>query len=147
MAMTQKERDRFDLLLSDAIESLPENFRSVIDEIPVIVVDRPDPKLLAELREEGVIPPADQDTDPDDDLMGLHSGLAITERSVDSGAHLPGQIHIFREAIIDLTTDGECWEAEHADEEIYEEIRITLLHEIGHHFGLDEDELDRLGYS
>ena len=60
-------------------------------------------------------------------------------------------IHIFREGIVNLATEDEegralGWKAEHAEESIYEEIRITILHEIGHHFGLDEDDLEELGY-
>ena len=143
--MTDAERERFDLLLEDAIESLPPRVRAVIEEVPVIVVDRPDKKLLESLREEGVVPPAKEGDD--DDLMGLHTGLAITERGLEHSGQLPGSIHIFREGIISLACGREGFEADHADEEIYEEVRITLLHEIGHHFGLDEDDLDELGYA
>ncbi len=139
--MTEALRERFDQLLEDALASLPDRFREVIEEIPVIVVDRPDPKLVRELKREGVIP-ADA-PDDEEELMGLHSGVAITERSVEGPVSLPAQIHIFREGIV---AHAGGWEQEHADEEIYEEARVTLLHELGHHFGLDEDDLDDLGY-
>ena len=143
--MTDTEREQFDELLTEAIESLPERIRAVIDEVPVIVDDRPTQKLLNELRAEGVLPPADPNDA--DDLMGLHTGLAITERSVEASGTLPGSIHVFREGIVHLACGSEGFAAEDAEDLIYEEIAVTLLHEIGHHFGLDEDDLDRLGYS
>jgi predicted Zn-dependent protease with MMP-like domain len=144
--MNAAERARFDRLLEDAIDSLPASFRGVIEEVPVIVVDRPDAKLIAELRREGVLPEPESGTNAADDeeLMGLHSGVAITEQSVERSGDLPGQIHVFREGVV---AHAGGWDQEHADEEIYEEIRVTLLHEIGHHFGLDEDDLDQLGYA
>lgn len=141
--MTDELRERFDGLLEDALETMPAHFRRVIEEVPVIVVDRPDAKLLDELRREGVIGP-DEGTGPDDSPMGLHSGVAITEASVERSGELPGQIHVFREPIVAFAGG---WEQPHADEEIYEEIRVTLLHEIGHHFGLDEDDLEGLGFA
>jgi predicted Zn-dependent protease with MMP-like domain len=60
-------------------------------------------------------------------------------------------VHIFREGIIDMAGGWEEGEDEHGayggEERIREEIRITILHELGHHFGLDEDDLERLGYA
>lgn len=142
--MSPALRDRFDQLLEDVLETLPPAARGVIEEIPVIVLDKPDAKLIQSLRREGVLPPeGEADAEGDDDLMGLHSGVAITEASIEGPVTLPGQIHVFREAIVDHAGG---WDQEHADDEIYEEIRVTLLHEIGHHFGLDEDDLEELGY-
>ncbi len=140
--MTDELRERFDRLLEDALESMPPAFRRVIEEVPVIAVDRPDETLLAELRRDGVIGP-DEGNTAEDSLMGLHSGVAITDRSIETSGDLPGQIHVFREPIVEFAGG---WAQLHADEEIYEEIRVTLLHEIGHHFGLDEDDLDELGF-
>ncbi|MBL8990852.1 MAG: metallopeptidase family protein [Phycisphaerae bacterium] len=136
--MTGEQRERFDALLQDAIDAMPEQFREAIDEIPIIVVDRPDAALVKELIRDGVLEPGEEDP------MGLHTGVAITERSVEWSGGLPGTIHIFRAPIVDLAGG---WDQANADDEIYEEIRVTLLHELGHHFGLDEDDLDRLGYS
>lgn len=160
--MTPAERERFDALLGDAIASLPPAYRRVIDEIPIIVLDRPEGKLLEQLRREGTLPPEGegveardkQDEGEDDDatdLMGLHTGIAITEQSVGGagggGLELPPTIHIFREGISAHALGDEGWNSPDADEELYEEIRITLLHELGHHFGLEEDDLDQLGYA
>ncbi|MCE2968315.1 MAG: metallopeptidase family protein [Phycisphaerales bacterium] len=158
--MSPELQDRFDALLQDAIDALPDHFQDALHELPVIVEDRPDPAMIADLRREGVLPPPEQpqsrdgnpreqpgdedNSDTDDDLCGLHSGIAITEQSVNTAFELPPTIHIFREPIVRLAGG---WEQPNADDEIYEEVRITLLHELGHHFGLDEDDLDELGYA
>jgi predicted Zn-dependent protease with MMP-like domain len=91
--------------------------------------------------------------DPEDRaaLCGLHSGIPLTERSVEHGG-LPEVITLFREGILEEAGGWEEWTDDDGTElggreRILREIRITLLHEIGHHFGLDEDDLERLGYA
>jgi len=123
--MTASERRRFDELLEAVLATLPPRLHALLDEAPLIVEDHPSPALCAEL---GI--------GPDDVLCGLHSGTPLTERSVETD-EFPETIHLFREGILD-----------HADgwDRVREEIRITVLHEIGHHFGLDEDDLAELGY-
>ncbi len=138
--MNPKLLARFDALLDDAVESLPPHYRRLLDEVSVVILDRPTAQMIKELERDGVIEPGMDPTE----LCGLHTGSGITERGVDDTGLLPDQIHLFREGIVD-TAGG--WEIEHADEAVYEEIRITLLHELGHHFGLDEDDLDELGYA
>jgi predicted Zn-dependent protease with MMP-like domain len=135
--VTEAERDRFDALVEDAIESLPARVRALLDEVPLVVIDQPDEAML---RDVGVAP---GDEGALDELCGLHTGTALTERSVQHTHDLPTVIHLFRRGIVSLAGG---WEGASADEEVYEEIRTTLLHEIGHHFGLDEDELAELGY-
>ena len=142
--MNRTQQERFDALLEEALEGLPPGVAQVIEEMPVIVEDRPSDELMAELRRQGVIGPDDRPGGSGDEPMGLHSGIAITEQSVNHSGELPPTIHVFREALVQFAGG---WDQEFADEEVYEEIRITLLHEIGHHFGLDEDDLDRLGYA
>lgn len=146
--MTPAERDRFDALMDDVVDSLPARLRELLEEVPVIVLDEPTPQMLEDL---GVDP---DDSEALDELCGLHTGIALTERSVEHAGELPTQVHLFRRGIIALA--GGWDEHEEVDEQgpyraggedaIYEEIRITLLHELGHHFGLDEDDLARLGY-
>lgn len=153
--LTDEQRERFDRLLEEGIESLPEGIRALIDQVPVVVLDRPSAELVESLKKEGTLEPEADGSD----LCGLHTGVAITERSIEGlhgvgwgggtlGADLDGagpeQICLFRLGIVDLAGG---WEQPHADQEVYEEIRITLLHEIGHHFGLDEDDLEGLGYA
>lgn len=146
--MTPNQRERFDALLQDAIDALPPRVRALIDEVPVVVLDQPTPEMIRELIADGVLEPGDDALD----LCGLHTGIGITDRSIDDpagwgaldGSGVPEQIHLFRRGIVDLAGG---WDEPDADDFIYEEIRITLLHEIGHHFGLDEDDLDRLGFA
>lgn len=134
--MTPAERDRFDALVEDALAALPPRVRPLLDEVPLVVLDEPTPEMLRDL---GIDP---ADADALDELCGLHSGTAITERSIEH-PELPDVIHLFRRGIVALAGG---WDQEHADERIYEEVRITLLHEIGHHFGLSEEDLEELGY-
>lgn len=139
--MVEAERERFDRLLEEVLEDLPDGVRSLLDEMPVIVEDRPSESLLKELAGDGeAIGP--------DELCGLHTGTAFTERSVTISGEMPSEIRLFREGILaeagGWETKGEDPDA--VDDAVYEEIRITLLHEVGHQFGLDEDDLERLGY-
>jgi predicted Zn-dependent protease with MMP-like domain len=137
--MSPDERERFDRLLESVLDELPDELHRLLDEAPLVVEDAPSAELLQSMG----LP-------EDDDLCGLHEGLARTERSVEQPS-LPDVITLFRRGIVDLaggwacvTQDGETSGGEAA---VREEILVTLLHEIGHHFGLDEDDLDRLGYA
>ena len=139
--MTRAERDRFDALLEGVIAALPRRIHDLLEEAPLIVDDHPSAERIAVL---GLEPDGDK-------LCGLHSGAALTERSVVHGHESPETIHIFREGVVDhaggwetwIDEDGQRWGGADA---VREEIRITLLHEIGHHFGLSEDDLADLGY-
>lgn len=145
--LSPAQRDAFDRLLEDAIREVPPRVQQMIEQVPVVVLDEPTPEMVEQLKRDGTLGPEDDGLD----LCGLHTGVALTERSVedplgwglgtDGGA--PEQVHLFRRGICDLAGG---WNQPHAEQEIYEEIRITLLHEIGHHFGLDEDDLEALGY-
>lgn len=136
--LSQPIRDRFDALLEEAIEQLPPAVRALLDEVPVVALDRPTPEMLRDL---GVDP---KDEDAALEFCGLHTGVAATERAVDRSGELPSEIHLFREGILDLAGG---FDQPDADDVVYEEIMVTLLHEIGHEFGLSEDDLDQLGYS
>lgn len=135
--MNDRERARFDALVERVLATLPPTILELFDEAPLIIEDRPDPQTLREL-----------DMDPNDpeeaaSLCGLHTGLMITERSIEDQT-LPSQIHIFREGIV-LEAGG--WDRADAEDRVLEQIRITILHEVGHEMGLDEDDLDELGYA
>lgn len=134
--MTQQERDRFDALVEDALDALPRRVRALLDEVPLVVEDEPSAQILRDL---GIGP---DDASAPDEICGLHTGTAMTDRAA-VHEDLPDVIHLFRRGIVSLAGG---WGQPNADEEVYEEIRITLLHEIGHHFGLDEDDLEELGY-
>ena len=134
--MSPAERRRFDELLEALIEALPRHLQRVLEEIPVVVLDRPTAAMLRDL---GVA--RENWAEEARTLCGLHSGTMLTERSIERSGDLPTDIHLFREGIV-----GAAGGWEQGRDRVAEEIRITLLHEIGHHFGLDEDDLDRLGY-
>ena len=132
--MNRTERDRFDGLLERVLDAAPPEVRRAIERVPVIVLDRPTPELLDELG-------LGDDPDAGDELCGLHTGVSEIEASVEDSGSLPSDIHLFREGIV-ATAGG--WGG--GDGPVAEEIRITLLHELGHQFGLDEDDLADLGY-
>jgi predicted Zn-dependent protease with MMP-like domain len=141
--VNRRQRRRFDALLEQVLGALPPPLHELIERVPVIVEDRPAPDVLREL---GI------DAADADELCGLHSGRALTERSFEHEPELPEHIHLFREGIVvqagGWLDDGEDEEGRPVggDEAIEDEIRITLLHEMGHHFGLEEDDLLDLGY-
>jgi len=132
--VTPEERAEFDRLFDGVLGRLPQQALEVIDRVPVILEDRPEPDLL---REFGIDP-----TGPDAhlELCGLHTGVMDTELEIEMDGVLPSQIHLFREAIV-------CHAGGWDDPgEVERQIGITLLHEIGHQIGLDEDDLDDLGF-
>jgi predicted Zn-dependent protease with MMP-like domain len=112
-------------LVADVIARLPPRVRGAIDEIPVVIDDLPP---LAVVRSSaGEIHP---------DTLGLYTGQDLAARSSLDPAGLPSMIHIFRRNLERFALDRS---------ELDEEIRVTLLHELGHHLGLDEDDVDALG--
>lgn len=132
--MNDRHRARFDRLLEEVIEALPERIARLLDEVPVIVEDLPGDDILADLG---------MPRDEADELCGLHTGEAFTERGVEGTGPFPSEIRLFREGIV---AEAGGWGGADADERVREEVRITLLHEIGHQFGLSEDDLTGLGY-
>ena len=147
--MTDEHRERFDRLMEDALEALPPKIHELIEQVPLVVLDRPTPEMIKALEREGTLEPGADPTE----LCGLHTGVAITDRSIEDPAGWgpwggegsgPEVIHLFREGIVSLAGG---FDDPNADDEIYEEILVTILHEVGHHFGLDEDDLEELGYA
>ena len=139
--MNDAERERFDRLLDQVLHDLPMQVRELFDEAPIIIEDRPSRDLLEEM-----------DLDPDDDtLCGLYTGTPVIERSIDDGPRSPDCIHLFREGIIQQAGGWEpCVDEDGkpcgGEASVAHEIRVTVLHELGHHFGLDEHDLERMGY-
>jgi predicted Zn-dependent protease with MMP-like domain len=137
MTMTGDERNAFDAHLESVLARLPDDLQRLIRTVPLIVEDHPAEPIMREFGLEAI-----------DELCGLHDGIPLTERSVDHDhTGVPEHIMIYREGIIANafeqapTDDGYV-----DDQELRRQIRITVLHEIGHHFGLDEQQLDELGY-
>ena len=139
--MRRRERERFDELFEEVLAELPEGIHRLLEECPLVLEDRPSLAIREELG---------MTNDEDDILCGLHTGVPLTERSVER-PDVSDVVHIFREGVVDMAggwEEGEDDEGPFGGEErIRKEIRITILHELGHHFGLDEDDLDKLGYA
>ncbi|HSC93117.1 MAG TPA: metallopeptidase family protein [Gaiellaceae bacterium] len=105
-----------------------EQVRAALDELP--------PHLARALENVAVVV---EDEHPDDpDLFGLYEGIPLTERSSLDGGQLPDRITIYRRPLEEEFVDPD---------ELREEIRVTVLHELAHYFGIDEDRLDELGYA
>jgi len=119
------ERKAFEALVQSAIRDLPSEFREKLRNVVVIVDDQPSKELLERME----IP-------PEDTLLGLYEGVPLTERGFDPPLY-PDRIWIFQKPI-----EEECSN----DKEVLEEVKITLVHEVAHFFGLDDDYLEELGY-
>ena len=110
--------EQFDELVSAALDRVPAELAALMDNCVVLVEDRP---------------PADAP----DDLLGLYEGIPLTERGEFYSAVLPDQITIYR-----LSITGAC----DTEEQVVSEVRTTVVHEVGHHFGIDDERLHELGY-
>ena len=110
-------RAEFEELVAEAIDDVPEPFASALHEVAVVVEER-----------------APRDMGP---LYGLYVGYPLVDGPMPSGA-LPPRIAVYMRPLLDHCADAD---------EVVEQVRITVLHELGHHLGMDEDDLDRLGYA
>ena len=130
--MDSSLRGQFDRLLDEVVANLPHYARELLDRVPMIVEDYPSQDVLRRL---GVR--------HRDHLCGLYTGIPLTQRSVEHSGVLSDVIHIYRRGILAASSDQNG----RIDEmELRRQIRITILHELGHHHGLGEDELRELGY-
>ncbi len=108
---------RFDELVSDALDQIPPKLTAALDNVVVLVEAR----------------------HPDEpDLLGLYEGIALTERDSSYAGSLPDTITIYRDALLDICE---------TEDEVVEEVAITVVHEIAHHFGIDDDRLHELGWA
>lgn len=115
----------FDRAVEQALAEVPDEFQRYLDNVVIEVRARPDAKLLREY-------------DVPDDLLGLYVGVPLEDKGPElAPTPMPDRILIFRDTLCEMC---ESWD------ELVEEIRITVLHEIGHYFGLDEEQLGELGY-
>ena len=115
---------RFEDLVAEALAAIPMPFAAALDEVAIVVEDEPS---VDQLR--------DNELGPDDTLYGLYEGVARTEYGAD-WIVLPNRISLFRLPL----------EADFADpDELAEEVRTTVIHELAHHLGIDDDRLHSLG--
>lgn len=118
------DRRRFEQLVERAVTDLPEFFQEKLENIAIIVEDVPPPELEEEYRREGQL------------LLGLYQGVPRPDRSVWAHYPYPDVISIYQRNIEHVAR---------TEEEIIREVQKTVMHEIGHYFGMDEDQLRELG--
>lgn len=107
---------RFDELLGDALDLIPPELAAAIDNVVVLVEDR----------------------DPEDpELLGLYQGIALTERDSSYAGALPDTITIYRDSLLEICD---------TEDDVVTEVAITVIHEIAHHFGIDDERLHELGW-
>jgi predicted Zn-dependent protease with MMP-like domain len=109
-------RAAFEALVEQALDEIPDEIAGLVHNVVVLVEDEP---------------PAD-----DPDLLGVYDGVSLTERAGDHTG-LPDRITIFRNPLLEMCED---------EAELVDEVRITVVHEIAHHFGIDDTRLHELGY-
>lgn len=117
--MIEMSEEEFEGLVADALDELPEAFVERLDNVVFLVTDRAEP-------DQG---PAD--------TLGLYEGLAQTDGDFGPFAE-PNKVFIFREPLLEMCDSVE---------ELAEEVRITVIHEVAHHFGIEDDELEELGWA
>ena len=113
--MVSVDERRFEALVADALDRVPEGLAELVDNVVVVVEDR----------------------HPNEDLLGLYDGVPLTERDDYGGLVMPDRISIYRLPICEMCADLD---------EVVEEVLVTVVHELAHHFGIDDDELHRLGW-
>jgi predicted Zn-dependent protease with MMP-like domain len=107
---------RFDELVSDALDLVPPDLAAAMDNVVVLVEARN---------------PAEPD------LLGQYEGIALTERDSWYGGSLPDTITIYRDALLDVCA---------TEADVVDEVAVTVIHEIAHHFGIDDERLHELGW-
>lgn len=118
------ERRRFLRLVRQALDEIPQPFSDWLENVDIVVERRPSAR---ELREAGV--------GPGEALFGLYQGIPLTERE-SYGMVLPDKVSIYQEPLENEFTD---------EAELIDEIRTTVLHELAHHFGMSDEQLEELG--
>lgn len=130
--MYRISESKFERMVQDALDTLPDRVLDEMDNVAVVVQDEPDDDQL-DLSEYGT-------AGEDGDLLGLYDGISLVERDGsygEGGADFPDVITVFKgphERIVNTRA------------QLAEEVRKTIVHEVGHYFGLDEDQVAQMGY-
>jgi predicted Zn-dependent protease with MMP-like domain len=130
--MKELLRRYFDQQLDRVLADAPPRVHELLEEVTMYVEDHPSPRIMQQM---GVRSRRS--------LCGLYTGIPLTKRHVEVSGVLSDAIYLYREGILDLARDHR---GRIDEQELLRQIRITLLHELGHHHGLDEDDLSELGY-
>ena len=113
----EMSRERFEELVGEALDEVPEPLLRLMDNVVILVEDEPP---------------------PGEELLGLYEGHALTERGWDYAGVLPDRIFIYRNPTLRLAE---------SEEDVVEEVAVTVVHEIAHHFGIDDARLHELGWA
>jgi predicted Zn-dependent protease with MMP-like domain len=113
--------EEFEALVETALEGLPDEFSALLENVAVMVEEEPDPDDLEALGLE-----------PDEELFGLYQGVPLTDRDAFFQAALPDRVFIYRGPILRYCATRR---------QVIREIRDTVVHELGHHFGLEEEDM------
>ncbi len=113
----EMSRERFEELVGEALDEVPEELLGLMNNVVILVEDDPPPGEV--------------------DLLGLYEGYALTERGWDYAGVLPDRIFIYRRPILRICDN---------DEDVIDEVAVTVVHEIAHHFGIDDRRLHELGW-
>lgn len=115
-------RARFAQLVEDALRGIPRRFRDAMANVAVVVEDEPPPHVR-------------EDMEPDEELFGLYEGVPLPERGASYGNALPDRISIYQNPIEAACND---------DDEIRTCVAETVIHELGHYFGMTEEEIEEI---
>jgi predicted Zn-dependent protease with MMP-like domain len=110
-------KERFEELVGEALDEVPQELLDLMDNVVILVMDNPPPE--------------------EPDLLGLYEGHALTERGWDYAGVLPDRISIYRKPILAICDD---------EDDVVDEVAITVVHEIAHHFGISDERLHALGW-
>ncbi len=106
---------RFEELVADALDAIPEELAALMDNVVVTI----------------------EDESPEAGLLGLYEGVPLTDRGDYGGLVMPDRVTVYRRALCELCA---------SEDELVDQVIITVIHEIAHHFGIDDDHLDELGW-
>lgn len=112
------DQDAFEAIVTDELDRLPDEMVDGLDNVVFVVEDRPEDGSL--------------------DLLGLYEGVALTERDTYGFGEMPDRIVLYREPLLAISAD---------EDELRDEIHITLVHEIAHYYGIDDERLHELGWA
>ena len=118
------DRKHFESLVAEALASIPRRFKKAMHNIAIVVEDEPSLDVLEEM-----------EIEPPDTLLGLYQGTPLTERSSSYGNTLPDRVLIFQ---------GPHEREAEDEDDLVVAIGETLIHEIGHYFGLSEEEIEEI---
>ena len=128
MSPVHLSEEEFEAAVDDGLDAIPDDLANRMDTVAILIRAEPEPALLAE---------ADYDEDGLPTLLGLYDGVPLTERDENWSMVLPDRILIFKGPL-------ERWCRDRG--ELVDEIGVTVLHEVAHHFGIDDDRLHELGW-